>query len=156
MDSITARYPELNFAQASQFLWSPRTQTVFYDQDIAETATGQLALLHEIGHAELGHTDYILDIELLGMEVDAWGYARRHSLELGIAVDEEHVERCLESYRIWLYKRSLCPHCSAHGLQIDKKTYRCFMCRHQWRVARSLTLQPRRRQCRSCHVDVSH
>lgn len=149
MHSIIAHYPSLAFEPADRFCWSPAMQTIYYDVWHIGQDSGQLALLHEIGHAQLNHNEYSLDVELLNMEVQAWAYARQYAHQFHITIDEEHIDQCLEGYRIWLYKRSLCPVCDCHGLQIRARLYRCFMCRHQWRVAPTLTLQPRRQQCQS-------
>ncbi len=148
MDEIMAYYPSLYFIQSSRFVWSPAQRTVYYpDYDIRQEYN-QLGLLHEIGHAELGHTTYHSDIHLLGMEVDAWIYARQKAPVFSIAVDEAHVDSCLESYRVWVHKRSVCPRCEFHGVQITPTKYRCFMCRRQWRVSRTLSIHPHRMDCR--------
>ncbi len=148
MHEIMSHYPGLNFIKSSQFVWSPAHRAVYYpEEDETQEEQGQLALLHEIGHAELGHKTYHSDIHLLGMEVDAWKYARTKAPAFGITIDEEHIDRCLESYRIWVHKRSLCPRCQFHGIQTAPTRYRCFMCRRTWRVSRNLTLHPHRMDC---------
>ncbi|MEX0748406.1 MAG: hypothetical protein WD467_01170 [Candidatus Saccharimonadales bacterium] len=152
MNEIILHYPRLTFTSGNQFVWSPGRRTVFYDETEFDTARGRLALLHEIGHAELDHQDYHSDLNLLNMEMEAWEYAVSKAIEFGVAVDEAHIDRCLETYRVWLYKRSRCPECDFHGIQLDPKHYRCFMCRHTWQVARTLSLQPNRSHCRPCQV----
>lgn len=147
MHDIAKHFPSLKFLPNNNFIWSPNEQTVFYNEQKIDQATGQLALLHEIGHAELGHSDYRSDIALLNMEIDAWEFACEAAVRFEIEVDEVHIDNCLESYRVWLYKRSRCPECEYHGIQIDRTHYRCFMCRHVWRVSRNLSLQPHRMQC---------
>lgn len=147
MNEIITSYPEIQFASSSQFVWSPTNKTVFYDETACQNSTGKLALLHEIGHAELGHHDYTSDIGLLNMEMDAWEYAIAHAPRYQLPIDEAHIERCLETYRMWLYKRSRCPECQFHGVQTTAFQYRCFMCRHTWEVARSLSVQPQRNHC---------
>lgn len=147
MDEIMAYYPGLNFTQSSQFVWSPDHKTVYYPGEDVRQEHNRLGLLHEIGHAELGHTTYHSDIHLLGMEVDAWKYARQKASVFGIVVDEYHIDSCLESYRIWVYKRSVCPRCQFHGIQTSPTRYRCFMCRRVWRVSRNLSLHPHRMDC---------
>lgn len=144
MHKITNRYPALRFTPHDCFVYSPAQQTVFYNKDQVASDHGQLALLHEIGHAHLGHQAYRYDIGLLNMEVAAWAFARQAAGELDIAVDEQHIQSCLESYRTWLYKRSRCPECQSHGVQTARGRYKCFVCHQSWRVSRNLTLQPRR------------
>ena len=147
MNEIILNYPQITFTGSSHFVWSPNSKTVFYNEEECSNSTGKLALLHEIGHAELGHFDYSSDIGLLNMEMDAWEYAIEKASDYSIAVNEAHIDRCLETYRIWLYKRSRCPQCEFHGIQTEPNRYRCFMCRHTWKVARSLSLQPQRTHC---------
>ncbi len=147
MKEIIIQYPNINFAQGSCFVWSPKRSTVFFNEDESNTQKGRLALLHEIGHAELDHSDYDSDIGLLNMEIDAWDFAVEKAYEFGVRVDEEHIDRCLETYRIWLHKRSRCPECSFHGIQQKSDEYFCFMCSYNWRVARSLSIQPQRLSC---------
>jgi hypothetical protein len=149
VDEIMAYYPGLEFIPSSRFVWSPGRRTVYYPAPDFGRESNQLGLLHEIGHAELGHTSYHSDIHLLGMEVDAWSYARQKAPEFGLTVDEAHIHACLESYRIWVHKRSVCPRCQFHGVQTTPIRFDCFMCRQRWRVSRGLSLQPRRMDCRS-------
>lgn len=152
MNNIIPHYPQLRFTSSSHFVYSPNKRTIFYDASEFYTPKGRLALLHEIGHAELNHQRYRSDIDLLNMEIDAWDYAVENAEQFDIPVDEAHIDRCLETYRVWLYKRSRCPQCSYHGIQTSLSKYRCFMCRHTWRVARTLSLQPHRMDCQ--HVNI--
>lgn len=147
MNEIILHYPNLNFAEGKHFVWSPKISTVFFDENEYNTSRGRLALLHEIGHAELDHSGYSSDIALLNMEIDAWDFAVEKAEEFGVFVDENHIDMCLETYRIWLYKRSMCPECSFHGVQKKPNEYFCFMCKHSWKVAKSLSLQPQRLSC---------
>lgn len=147
LGEVKKRYPNLKFQSGSTFVWSPQASTVFYNQELVDTPRGGLALLHEIGHALLGHQTYQLDLELLNMEVEAWIKARELADHHELEIDEEHIENCLETYRIWLFKRSRCPTCENTSLQQDETNYRCFVCGSGWRVAQTRTLQPRRMAC---------
>ncbi|MEX0668309.1 MAG: hypothetical protein WD061_01045 [Candidatus Saccharimonadales bacterium] len=147
MNEIILHYPNLKFAGGSYFVWSPKISTIFFDESEYNTSRGRLALLHEIGHAELEHSGYSSDISLLNMEIDAWDFAADKAEEFGVFVDEAHIDMCLETYRIWLYKRSKCPECGFHGVQKKPSEYFCFMCKHSWIVAKSLSLQPHRFSC---------
>lgn len=141
MDKLLAtlreRFPHLQFTPGRQFVWSPETSEVIYKS----AATGQSAawaLLHETGHALLGHQGYKADFELLRLEIEAWQRARQLATGLGLTIDEDHIEDCLDTYRDWLYKRSICPTCSAKCLQQgDFVHYRCFNCHTTWRVTAS-------------------
>jgi hypothetical protein len=145
--SLLENFPAISFAKGKRFSWSPIKKVVYYDPEQIHTQTGSLALLHEIGHAKLMHKNYSLDIELLNMEVAAWAEARKLAKKFDIDIDENHIEECLETYRLWLYKRSLCPECNNTTTQKDDRTYKCFLCSTTWEVAASKTTQPKRMRC---------
>lgn len=137
IDQIHISYPELTFTAGEQFCWSPETREIFYKAK----ATGERAtwsLLHETGHALLDHTTYAADYELVRLEVAAWERAKELASDLGLNIDEDHIQDCLDTYRDWLYKRSICPTCSTKSLQQgDFVHYRCFNCHTKWRVGTS-------------------
>lgn len=132
---LQARYPELVFAAGQQFCWSPESGEIFYKRS-AKGPRAVWSLLHETGHALLKHTGYQADLELIRLEIAAWDEARRLAADLGIEIDEDHIQDCLDTYRDWLYKRSICPTCTTKCLQQDEHAfYRCFNCRTTWRVS---------------------
>jgi hypothetical protein len=141
MDKLISRlktgYPALNFTAGRQFSWSPETDEIIYKG----SASGKRAvwsLLHETGHALLKHQGYKGDFELLRLEIDAWQRARSLADDLNLSIDDDHIEDCLDTYRDWLYKRSICPTCSAKCLQQgDFVHYSCFNCHTTWRVTAS-------------------
>ncbi len=143
-----AELPSVVFAESTSFYWSPRTRTVYYDPAQLNTMHGQMALLHEAGHAILDHKHYSLDIELLGFEVSAWKAAIEQAIEWSIPVDAEHVEDCLDTYRDWLYARSTCPTCKANAPQITRAEYKCINCSTTWSVSPSRFCRPYRMQSR--------
>lgn len=145
--AVFRRFPNLSFQPGKSFIWSPHKGVVFYDSDRIESNEGMMALLHEIGHAQLGHETFEYDIELLNMEVEAWTKARSLAKRINFELDEGHIDDCLETYRLWLYKRSKCPVCANTSLQENVTTYRCFVCNSSWRVAQTRTVQPRRMRC---------
>src|SRR5665213_2101031 len=164
MDELIARlraeFPKLNFTSGKQFYWSPETEEIFYKAE----ARGQRAvwsLLHETGHALLGHRSYKADFELLKLEVAAWERARGLAGDLGLTIDEDHIQDCLDTYRDWLYKRSICPNCTTKCLQQgDFVHYRCFNCHATWRVTASRFCRAYRRrkdipQSASLHLSAS-
>jgi len=130
-------FPALLFTPGRQFAWSPETDEIIYKS----SATGPKAtwsLLHETGHALLKHKGYKADFELLRLETEAWQRARQLAAESDLSIDEDHIEDCLDTYRDWLYKRSICPTCTAKCLQQgDFVHYRCFNCHTTWRVTAS-------------------
>lgn len=135
LKTLAERFPDLRYRAGKQFCWSPESQEIFYKSD-AYDSKDTWSLLHETGHALLGHKCYNADFELLQMEIAAWERARALSIELAINIDEDHIQDCLDSYRDWLYQRSLCPNCSTQCMQeADFQHYRCFNCHSVWRVS---------------------
>ena len=135
LPKLQANYPQLNFVGGSQFSWSPETQTVIYKEFAAGNKAGW-SLLHETGHALLEHKSYQADFELVQLEIAAWEKAKELAGDLGINIDPDHIEDCLDTYRDWLYKRSICPQCTNKCLQQDDFVhYRCFNCHTVWRVS---------------------
>lgn len=131
-------YPHLNFVASSSFYWCPETSEVFYDDTKHDQPSSIWSLLHETSHGLLEHTTYKADLELLQLEVAAWDHALKLAQNLKIPVDGEYVQDCLDTYRDWLYRRSLCPGCGAQCLQNDKSNfYRCFNCHMHWHVSPS-------------------
>jgi hypothetical protein len=128
-------YPQLTFTAGKQFCWSPETSEIFY-RAAAPGKTASWSLLHETGHALLEHQTYKADFELLRLEIAAWERARELADDLKITIDEDHIQDCLDTYRDWLYKRSICPTCSTKCLQqSDYVHYRCFNCHTVWKVS---------------------
>ncbi|MEO8863070.1 MAG: hypothetical protein ABI354_01975 [Candidatus Saccharimonadales bacterium] len=137
-------FGSIKFVKAQSFYWSPRTKSVHYDLSKLRSQEGKWALLHETAHAELGHSSYPNDFGLLLHEVAAWAKAHEIAKTLGITIDTDHVEDCLDTYREWLYARSTCPTCSLNGLQISQDTYSCINCLGNWRVSKSRFCRPYR------------
>jgi hypothetical protein len=135
INKLRILFPSLSFTAGNQFYWSPETQEIFYNSQ----ASGQKAvwsLLHESGHALLGHNSYKADLELLRLEVEAWEKAKSLANAMQIEIDEDHIQDCLDTYRDWLYKRSICPTCNTKCLQQgDFVHYRCFNCHTMWKVS---------------------
>lgn len=137
LEKLRVRYPELRFVAGERYCWSPTTHEVIYDKT-RRGKTANWSLLHETGHALLDHQSYLADFELLQIEMAAWQKARQIASEFDIVIDEDHIQDCLDTYRDWLYKRSICPHCSTRALQQnDYVHYRCFNCHTTWRVTPS-------------------
>lgn len=130
-------HPGLRFTAGQQFCWSPESGEVFFNP-AANDETSVWSLLHETGHALLNHATYQADFELVRLEAAAWEKARSLAAALGGKIDEDHIQDCLDTYRDWLYKRSICPTCRTKCLQQnDFIHYRCFNCHTVWRVTAS-------------------
>ena len=140
--SLKGKYPHITFAQGDTAQWSSTKQQVTY---IADGRTENAwALLHELGHALLGHESYASDAELLQKEAAAWAKACSVALDYKIRIAPDHIEACLDTYRDWLHKRSTCPDCSAQGLQQSKAMYSCFNCPATWKVTEHRFCRPYR------------
>lgn len=147
MDTIVKKLhkfiPGIVIIPGETLRWSPKTKEITYPaKDTSkETIWG---LLHEVGHAKLGHTNYTLDIDLLVHEVAAWEEATLLGKQLGIPLDVEHIQDCLDTYRDWLHQRSTCPRCGIVSFQENPSTYRCFNCHNHWTVSQSRLCRPYR------------
>jgi hypothetical protein len=138
-------HPQVRFTAGKDFVWSPETQEVFYISNPKLRAQDAWSLLHETGHALLGHTSYKADIELIRLEMDAWDKAKELAAEFDIRIDEDHIQNCLDTYRDWLYARSICPGCTTKCLQSSNYThYRCHNCHTTWKVTPSRFARPYR------------
>ena len=130
--SLSADFPQLAFHETDHFSWAPSTKTVSF---CLSEPHGAERLLHEVAHAQLSHKGYERDIDLIGMERDAWQQARTQLSETyHIPIATDIVESHMDSYRDWLHARSTCPHCSATGIQVGKKSYKCLACLKAWDV----------------------
>ncbi|HEX8181969.1 MAG TPA: hypothetical protein VF575_00030 [Candidatus Saccharimonadales bacterium] len=138
VERLALAHPQLQFVAGPSFYWCPETSEVFYDARRMHEQSGSWSLLHETSHALLGHTSYKADIELLHLEVAAWNHALVASADYGVTIDDDYVQDCLDTYRDWLYRRSLCPGCGTQCLQADESNhYRCFNCHTRWQVSPS-------------------
>lgn len=131
LNELSSLHPNISFAQSNHFRWSPEENIVFYDP---QSKTVILSLLHEVGHMMSKHSTYSSDIGLLRMEVEAWQCARTLADHYSIHIDEEHIEKCLDSYREWIYRRSSCPLCTQAGIESQTGIYSCINCYKKWRV----------------------
>jgi hypothetical protein len=146
LERISTDYPDLSFIESAHFGWHAGRQHVSYQKAGKSTAHGMWALLHELGHALLKHTDYKHDIELVQLEVAAWERARKLAEFYGIKIKEDYIQDCLDTYRDWLHLRSTCPSCFGRSLQATQSHYRCFNCQTEWHVSRSRLCRPYRLQ----------
>jgi hypothetical protein len=135
--SLRELFPALQFTPGTTFCWSPETREVFY-KAASHQSKHIWSLLHETGHALLEHQSYKADVELLKLEVAAWEKAKGIADTLKVKIDEDHIQDCLDTYRDWLYRRSICPTCTTKCLQqADMTHYRCFNCHTLWGVTPS-------------------
>jgi hypothetical protein len=140
---LKADHPNLLFSPGRSHCWSPEHEQISYEN--SGKAHGVEGLLHELGHARLRHQGYVSDMELLKKEVDAWQEAKLLAATYAVPFDEEHMQDCLDTYREWIYKRSICPTCLSTGIQKDEQHYHCLNCAHIWGVTASRFCRPYRR-----------
>lgn len=126
-------FPAYHFTAGDVACWSPRTQEIHYEAR-EDHAIASWSVLHELGHALLGHDTYNSDVMLLQKESSAWTKAVSLAKQYGLDIDAGHIQNCLDTYRDWLHKRSTCPRCRDHGVQ-QKNTYTCLNCAARWRVS---------------------
>lgn len=127
--ALDVTFTDITFEQSDTSAWNPQKRTVYYEPDISAAQ-----LLHEVGHAVLGHAAYRRDVELVRMEREAWQKAEILSADYGVSIQPSEIETHLDSYREWLHARSTCPRCSANGIQSSRHHFRCIECRSTWRV----------------------
>lgn len=141
--SLQKNFPGVTFSKGKSFCWSPATHEIIYNPDNF-TEPGIWAVLHELGHSLLGHTNYTSDFGLLRLEVSAWQKAEELSKNYSQTIDKEHIQNCLDTYRDWLHRRSKCPSCNNISLQYDSHHYKCFNCHTIWKVSTSRFCRPYR------------
>src|ERR1700722_15355229 len=148
MDSLINQlkidFPKLKFSAGTNFCWSPATQEIVYNP-AKPKPSGRWAVLHELGHALLDHTNYSYDFELVKLEVAAWHKAQELESQYRQKISPEHIQNCLDTYRDWLYRRSLCPACGNSSLQQSPTRYQCFNCHTVWKVTAARFCRPYRR-----------
>ncbi len=132
VSDVSADFPELSFAKSGDFKWDPKSQQVHY-KELASKADSW-SFFHEVGHALLGHRTYSSDFELLKMEVLAWQKAKSLAKQYGLSIKQDHIEKCIDSYRDWLHARSKCRKCEQSGLEKTPGIYSCFNCDFTWKV----------------------
>lgn len=146
LERLSADYPCLSFKKSDSFYWSPTDSMVYYSD--LQQDDDNWTLLHETSHGILGHTNFSSDFELLRIEVEAWELAKKLAAGYSLTIDVDHIEDCLDTYRTWIYRRSLCPNCELESLQKDEKTYGCFNCGKTWHVSSSRLCRPYRASIR--------
>lgn len=134
---LKLHFPNIKQMPGERFLWSPKSQAVSFPKDVARDREFWQKLLHEYGHSQLKHTNYETDFELLRMELNAWEEAKKIASELGIVIEQDFIEDCLDTYRDWLHERSTCPKCKVHGIMNSFKIYECVNCHSTWSVPKS-------------------
>lgn len=124
LDRLQADYPTLHFRKGKKFAFRP-PRTIIIGPD---ESCDSLLLLHEVGHALLGHREFNMDIERLKMEREAWEKAKELCMKYDLKYDREIAERELDTYREWLDQKSRCPYCGLTRFQTPDRQYHCPRC----------------------------
>lgn len=128
---LDKKFPKVSFVESTTFKWDPGELKIYYSPN---SKNSLWSLLHEVGHMVLKHQTYRSDFSLLKMEAQAWHKSREIADEYGIEIDPQHIEKCLDSYRDWLYARSNCRECLQTGMEVSTGLYRCINCQFKWKV----------------------
>lgn len=124
VEQLKVDYPDFCFRKGRKFAFRPpKTIIIGPDEEYSP-----LLLLHEMGHAILGHRSFRTDVGRVKMERAAWEKARELCDKYGVLYDEEIVERELDTYRDWLDQKSRCPSCGLTRFQTPDGEYHCPRC----------------------------
>ena len=124
LKKLKADYPDFKFISGRKFAFRP-PKTVVVGPVEPER---ELLLLHELGHATLGHRNFSTDVKRLKMEAEAWKKAQELAEQYGAEWDEEMAQNELDTYRDWLHKKSRCPKCGLTRFQTPDGEYHCPRC----------------------------
>lgn len=153
--TIKADFSDIAFNTGDDFYWSSNTNTIIHKTIKKESDLW--LLLHEIAHSKLSHDRYDSDIQLVKFEALAWDYARKLiAPKYGLSPDYDFIEDKLDTYRLWLHKRSLCPKCLQTGLQKNENTYSCLNCRCSWQVNEARLCGLRRKSLRNSFTSATN
>lgn len=144
VNTLRRDFRDFDFVIGRQASWSPTNQRITYASDASTPDRAIWTLLHELGHALLGHTSYESDAALVQKEAAAWAKAKTVAARYEQHISEAHIQDCLDTYRDWLHKRSNCPACSNHGLQLTQRLYSCPNCQNTWQVTTARFCRPYR------------
>ncbi|HUY53071.1 MAG TPA: hypothetical protein VMV24_00650 [Candidatus Dormibacteraeota bacterium] len=141
--------PDIRLEPGNSFFWSPKHNKITYNESVITSPIGTWSMLHEVAHALMRHTNYASDLELLRLEVEAWDEAKKLGDKLGLIINDDHIQDCLDTYRDWLHRRSTCPNCGIVCLQSTSTLYHCHNCNISWNVSASRFCRPYRLQINS-------
>jgi hypothetical protein len=146
LQNLQKLLPEVMFERGEYCVWSPLNNKIIYtvSRDKKFNNVDIYSLIHEAAHASLGHINYHTDSQLIKIESEAWERASEIALKMQITIPEDHIQDCLDTYRDWIHKRSVCPTCAVVSVQKANQQYHCFNCQTTWKVPISPLCQLRR------------
>src|ERR1700685_747138 len=95
VSKLSKDFPGFRFVAGTVSCWSPAKQEIIYNPSKASSAS-RWSVLHEVGHALLGHESYRSDFELLKLEAAAWDKAQELEKKYGQKINTEHIQNCLD------------------------------------------------------------
>lgn len=138
LEKLKTDFPDFRFVTGRKFAFRPPRTIVIESRKTGAGKTGseevetetdsELLLLHEVGHATLGHRNFRMDAERLKMELAAWEKARELAKYYEVEFNDELMEMELDSYRDWLHRKSRCPKCGLTRYQTPDGYYHCPRC----------------------------
>ena len=127
LSQLTSDYPNFSFRPGKKFKFRPKS-TIYYIPPTSVSDSFPLLLLHELSHALLGHFTFTSQHQRLKLESAAWEKTRSLCDLYSVPFDPSLAEAELDTYRNWLYKKSLCPSCSSVCAELDLSTLFCPLC----------------------------
>ena len=122
--AVKNKFPDFRFKTGRKFMFRP-PRTIFIGP---EEEGDEILLLHELGHAILGHRDFNMNVQRLKMEMEAWEKARELAEEFGVPIEEDKIETELDTYRNYVDKKSRCPKCGLARYETPDGQYHCPRC----------------------------
>ena len=120
-------FPELHFVNGKRYAFRP-PKTVVFPSDMDDSESSFLLLLHEMGHALCEHKTFKTEVERLKMEVMAWEKAKELARRYKVSIDEDLIQKELDTYRDWLHQKSRCPKCGLTRFQTPDGVFHCPRC----------------------------
>ncbi len=124
LEKIKNDFPDFRFVSGKKFAFRPPRTIVIGPPDSQD----KLLLLHELGHATLGHKNFKTDVARLKMEAEAWEKARKIAPKYRVKIDEDLIQDELDTYRDWLHNKSRCKTCGLTCYQTPDGEYHCPRC----------------------------
>ncbi len=100
ISQIKQDFVDFSFVEDDVFHWSPKENRIYYNPQNIEKASGIFQLLHEIGHAQLGHARFTSSIQLLKLEVAAWEKATEIATKYSLTISPNHTIQQLFGDRV--------------------------------------------------------
>ena len=121
---LISDFQEFKYVFGKKFAFRPSKTVVIGPKE----PFWRLLALHEISHAICKHKSFRMDVERLKMENQAWEKAKELANEYRVEVDEDLIQKELDTYRDWLHQKSRCPKCGLTRFQTPDSLYHCPRC----------------------------